>query len=290
MEQQIQYGEAAELSDLKEIQMPAPTLWPLVLALGLMLIFAGIAFHASPLSYLGALVGLIAAVGWWRIVIPHEAHEASPIDPRRRPSPIQVGARSVVRLQVGQDRHRVRIPEEIHPYSAGILGGLAGGAAMAVLACAYGLIAHGSIWYPVNLLAGVVIPSIGHETEAQLRAFDGFAFASAFVGHIVISMLVGVLYAVALPMFPKFAAVWAGVLMPLIWSVVIATLLGLVNPTLNEHISWTWFVFCQLGFGLVGGFVIARSTSIRTMQSWSLAERAFIVAPGVSREGDNSAG
>jgi hypothetical protein len=287
MEQEIQYGEAAERSDLTEIQMPAPTLWPLALAFGLMLIFAGIAFRLPVVSYLGIAIGLLSAVAWWRIVIPNEAHEACPINPLQRPSPIEVGARSVVRLQLGEDRHRVRIPEEIHPYSAGIVGGLAGGAVMAALACLYGLIAHHSIWYPVNLLAGVVIPSIGHETEAQLQAFDGFALASAFVGHVVISMLVGVLYAVALPMFPKYAAWWAGILMPLIWSGVIATLLSLVNPSLNEHISWLWFVFCQLGFGLVGGYVIARSTSIRTMQTWTLAERAFVDAPGISPEERN---
>jgi len=282
MDEKIQYGEAGERSDVTEIQMPALTLWPLVLALGVMLVFAGIAIKTSLVSYAGILFALVAAVGWWRVVIPEDQHEAAPIEANHRPSPIQVGARSVMRLQVGEESHRVRIPEEIHPYSAGVLGGLAGGAVMAALACFYGLMAHHSIWYPVNLLAGVVIPSIGHETEAQLQAFDGFALGAAFAGHMVISMLVGVLYAVALPMFPKFAALWAGIFMPIIWSGVIATVLSLVNPTLNEHISWPWFVACQLGFGLVGGFIIARSTSIRTMQSWTLAERAFVDAPGVS--------
>ena len=96
-----------------------------------MLIFAGVAIHTALVSYAGILIGLISAVGWWRIVIPDEEHEACPIDARKRPAPIQVGARSVIRLQLGEDSHRVRIPEEIHPYSAGILGGLAGGAVMA---------------------------------------------------------------------------------------------------------------------------------------------------------------
>lgn len=282
MENEIQYGEAGERSDLTEIQMPAPTLWPLILALGVMLVFAGIAVSSSLVSYVGLLIGLISTVGWWRVVIPNEEHEACPIEPNKRPTAIQVGTRSVMHLQLGEDSHRVRIPEEIHPYSAGILGGLAGGAVMAALACLYGLMAHHSIWYPVNLLAGVVIPSIGHETDAQLQAFDAFAVGAAFAGHMVISILVGVLYAVMMPMFPKFAALWAGILMPIIWSGVIATVLNLVNPSLNEHISWPWFVACQLGFGLVGGFIIARSTSIRTMQSWSLAERAFVDAPGIS--------
>ncbi len=150
---------------------------------------------------------------------------------------------------------------------------------MAALACLYGLIAQHSIWYPVNLLSGVVIPDLGSETVEQLRRFNGLAFAAAVVGHGAISILVGILYAVMLPMFPKFAPFWAGILMPVIWSGVVATTLNFINPALNSRISWPWFIVCQLGFGLVGGYVIGRSTSIRTMQTWSLAERAFLETP-----------
>ena len=222
-------------------------------------------------------------------VIPHEAHEEVPIDPALRPAPIVAEARSVMRLKAGEAGHRVRIPEEVHPYSAGFWGGLAGGAAMAALACLYGLIAQHSIWYPVNLLAGVVIPSMADASLEQLRAFNGLAFFAAFVGHGIISVLVGIVYAVMLPMFPKYAPFWAGILMPLFWSGFVATALNIVNPAMNERISWPWFVACQLGFGLVGGYVIARSTIIHTMQSWSLAERAFVEAPGVrpAREEDH---
>jgi hypothetical protein len=149
---------------------------------------------------------------------------------------------------------------------------------MAVMACIYGLIAHHSIWFPVNLLAGVVMPSIGAESAGQLSVFDGVAFAAALVGHIGLSVLVGVLYAVTLPMFPKWAFFWAGILMPLIWSGLVATLLNLINPALNSLISWPWYVACQLGFGLVCGYVIARSERIKTMQTWSLAERAHLDA------------
>jgi hypothetical protein len=119
-----------------------------------------------------------------------------------------------------------------------------------------------------------------------LRAFNGLAFAAAFVGHGTISILVGLVYAVILPMFPKYAPFWAGILMPLFWTGLVATVLNLVNPLMNERISWPWLVACQLGFGLVGGYVIARSASIQTMQSWSLAERAFVEAPGITGHGD----
>jgi hypothetical protein len=37
-----------------------------------------------------------------------------------------------------------------------------------------------------------------------------------------------------------------------------------------------WFVICQVAFGLVTGYVVARSESIETRQTWPLAARAGI--------------
>lgn len=280
MAHEIHHGEAGERTQQTHITMPAPTFWPMVFAFGITLVVAALITHWS-VGVVGFVIAFRAGLGWWRNVIPLEEHEEVPIDLVHRPAPVLVEARSVVRLKVGEDRHRVRIPEEVHPYSAGLWGGLAGGAAMAALACLYGLIVQHSIWYPINLLAGVVIPSMGNAPLEQLKAFDPLAFIAAVIGHGIISVLVGIVYAVILPMFPKYAPFWAGILMPLFWSGLVATTLNLINPVLNERISWPWFVACQLGFGLVGGYVIARSTSIKTMQSWSLAERAFVEAPGM---------
>src|SRR5579875_229114 len=280
MSHELHHGEAGERSQETHIELPAPTFWPMVFAFGITLVGAGLVTHWA-VGVVGLIITFRGILGWWHAVIPHEEHEEVPIDPALRPAPIMVEARSVVRLNVGEGHHRVRIPEEVHPYSAGIWGGLAGGAVMAGLACLYGLIAQHSIWYPINLLSGAVIPSIGLETVQQLRQFNGLAFGAACVGHIGISILVGIIYAVMLPMFPKYAAFWAGILMPLFWSGLVATALDILNPAMNGKIDWPWFVVCQLGFGLVGGYVIAHSTSIKTMQSWSLAERAFIEAPGL---------
>jgi len=274
------HGEAGERTDRPYIEMPEPTFWPMVFAFGLTLLFAGLVTQLI-VGLVGLVIAFVAVRAWWHDVIPVESHVPVSIDAAHRPEPIQAEARSVMRLQVGEARHRVSIPEEIHPYSAGIIGGLAGGGAMAFLACLYGLIAEHSIWYPINLLAGVVVPSIGNATVEQLRSFDALAFFAALVGHITISILVGIIYAAIMPMFPKYAPFWAGILMPLFWSGLIATTLEIINPALNRRISWPWFVVCQLGYGLVGGFVIARSTKIRTMQSWDFASRAFIEAPGL---------
>ncbi len=287
MSHETHHGEAAERTQETHIELPAPSSWPIVFAFGLTLLFAGLLTHWS-ISVVGFIILVRAVIGWWGDVIPHEKHEEVPIDPALRPAPVMVEARSVVRLQLGQQGHRVRIPATVHPYSAGLWGGLAGGTAMAGLAVLYGLVAQHSIWYPVNLLAGVVIPNLGDASLEQLRAFNGVAFLAALVGHLILSCLVGVVYAVMLPMFPKYAPFWAGILMPLFWSGLVATTLNVLNPAMNDRISWPWFVVCQLAFGLVGGYVIARSTSISTMQSWPIEERAFLHAPGVSepREDD----
>ena len=260
--------------------MPAPTFWPMVFAFGITLLFAGMVTHWV-VSAVGMVIAFRAAFGWWRNVIPHEEHEEVPIDPALRPAPIMVGSALGGAIESWRRRASRTHSGRSSSLLGGILGRLAGGAAMAVLAVLYGLIAQHSIWYPVNLLAGVVIPSMANAALEQLRAFNGLAFFAALIGHGVISILVGIVYAVMLPMFPKYAPFWAGILMPLFWSGLVATALNILNPALNERISWPWFVACQLGFGLVGGYVIARSTSIKTMQSWSLAERAFLEAPGV---------
>ena len=89
----------------------------------------------------------------------------------------------------------------------------------------------------------------------------------------MISILVGLLYAVSLPMFPRGATWRSGLVTPLLWSGLVASTLGMINPTLNQRIDWTWFVGSQIAFGLAASQVIARTTKIATMQSLPLAQR-----------------
>ena len=251
------------------VEMPAPSFWPMILAFGVTLLLTGIVTH-----YVVTLVGFVlsvrAAIGWWRDVIPHVRHPAD------WAVPVRTTGRSVATLRVGAAHHRMRVPERIHPYKAGLWGGIAGGAAMAILACIYGQVAHGSIWYPVNLLAATVLPEISHASDAALNQFQLVAFGVAVLVHAITSILVGVLYTVTLPMFPRRAPLWAGFIIPLFWTCLIAATLTLTNPTLNEHINWTWFIICQIAFGLVAGFVTAKTQRIDTMQNLPFIERAAI--------------
>jgi hypothetical protein len=67
-----QSGERPQLPDV--IELPAPTAWPLVLASGFTLIFAGLLTSAS-LSILGLILAVAGCAGWFREVLPRE-HES----------------------------------------------------------------------------------------------------------------------------------------------------------------------------------------------------------------------
>jgi len=187
---------------------------------------------------------------------------------------------TVARLHLGEGGHRVRIPAEIHPYSAGLKGGIVGGMAMAIVAVIYGIVAYGSPWYPINLLAAAAFPLPAHITLEELKAFHGLALVVALISHAVLSLLVGLLYAAILPMLPRHPAFWGGLMTPLVWTGLIWMVLDVVNPLLNQRIDWRWFIASQVAFGMTGGLVIARSERIETMQTWPMAARAGLETPG----------
>jgi len=103
--------------------------------------------------------------------------------------------------------------------------------------------------------------------------------------HGIISLLVGLLYAAILPMMPsRFTAFWGSFLAPVLWTALVASTLHLTNPALNAKIAWGWFIASQVAFGLITGFIVAHSKEVETAQSWPLAARAGVEAPGVMPE------
>src|SRR5258708_11865484 len=61
-----------------EIEVPASTAWPLVLAFGFTLMFAGLLTSVS-VSVLGAVLAVAGWVGWFRGVVPREPEETLPL-------------------------------------------------------------------------------------------------------------------------------------------------------------------------------------------------------------------
>ena len=266
-----------------EIKVPAPTAWPLVLAFGCTLLFAGLVTSIS-VSLLGAALSLAGSIGWFREVFPREHEEPVPVIPEH--IRIATERRAIERVPVA-DYQRAWLPVHTYPVSAGVKGGLAGSVAMAVLACAYGVLKAGSIWYPINLLAAAVYAQSLKLGPAQLYSFHADSFAIALGLHVLVSTLVGLLYGAMLPMFPRRPVVLGGLIGPVLWSALIYTILGLLNPMLESHIDWYWFVASQVGFGIVAGLVVVRQSRMLTRENLPFAMRAGVEAPGmISPHGD----
>lgn len=263
------------------IELPAPTVWPIVLGFGCTLLFAGLLTDIS-VSVLGAILSVVGCVGWFREVFPHEQEELAEIVPED--ALVATERLRVERIHVDEAVVRAWLPLETYPISAGVKGGWAGSVAMAVLACIYGLLKTGSVWYPINLLAaGIYSQSMSLE-PAQLNAFHAGPFVVAVILHGIVSTLVGLLYGAMLPMFPRRPIVLGGLIAPVLWSGLLYSILGLLNPVLESHINWFWFMSSQIGFGVVAGLVVIRQSRVPTRENLPFAVRAGIEAPGVMRQ------
>jgi hypothetical protein len=262
-----------------EIELPAPTAWPIVLAFGFTLVFAGLLTSVS-VSVLGAVLAVAGSVGWFREVLPHEKEEVVPV--AREEITIATHRRLVERVPLAEEQVRAWLPVETYPISAGLKGGLAGGVAMAVLACTYGVVSVGSIWYPINLLAAVVYSRQEARllTPEWLNSFHPVIFLIAVILHLTGSVLVGLLYGAMLPMFARRPIVLGGLVVPVLWSGLLYSTIDLLNPLLGSHIQWGWFIASQVAFGVVAGIVVVSQTRVRTRENMPFALRAGIEAPG----------
>jgi len=265
---------------MSTVELPAPTAWPIVLAFGFTLLFAGLVTSIS-VSVLGAMLAIMGCVGWFRDVLPVEKHER--ISVLDKATPVTTTRPQVARVKwMTQELHRARLPLEIYPISAGIKGGLAGSVAMAVLAVIYGIVSGHGMWYPINLLSAGFFPA--RTTIEQVAVFHWDALIVATIIHLLCSLLVGLLYGVTLPMFPRNPILLGGVIAPILWSGLLHSILEAVDPVLNQRIDWLWFVLSQIGFGVVAGIVVSRQERIRTWQYLPFAVRAGIEAPGATEE------
>ena len=60
------------------VQLPAPTVWPMVFALGIALVLAGMVTHWA-ISLLGLFLAIRAIWGWYFEVLPQEHHVSVPV-------------------------------------------------------------------------------------------------------------------------------------------------------------------------------------------------------------------
>ena len=264
------------------VHLPAPTAWPVVLALGTTFLFGGIVTTWA-VSILGLLLMVFASVGWFRNVLPRERNE----DVRVMTGIVEIKSSrtQVERLPIAES-HRKFLPIQRYTLDAGVKGGIAGGIAMIAPATIYGLIRYRSIWYAPNLMAAIAIPGWDGRSTAFLASFHAQGLFVAIGVHALASILVGLLYGAVLPMFPWRPILTAGFLAPIFWTGLLYGTLEVVSPLLNQRIDWLWFVLSQIAFGLVAGFVVNLHHRVRTHQFQSLpfSLRAGILSQGAEPE------
>jgi len=268
------------------VHLPAPTAWPIVLALGATLAAAGLVTSAG-ISLLGGLFMAAGCIGWFREVLPHEHHED--VEVIEQPISIVSSRALVERIRLSPE-HRARLPIETYPITSGIKGGIAGGVAMIVPAMLYGLIAQHSIWYPVNLLGGAGVANWSNPSTAEIAAFHWQGLLVATVIHSVTCLLVGLLYGAMLPMLPRRPVLLGGILAPVLWTGILHAFMGIINPALDERIQWGWFLISQVIYGVVAGLVVKRQAKIPTGQSLPFAARLGIEAPGLMHSRPDAGG
>lgn len=250
------------------IVMPAATAWPLVLSVGLTLVGAGLVTKLA-LSIVGGVMGLVAAVGWFREVFLPEGHvqeKPVPVEQRAREIRPQLGA--VEEMRAGMPGSRLAVPEKMHPYSAGAKGGMIGGLVMPIPALLYSLMSHHGIWYPLNLLAGMVIQLPEDILELERFRWSWFVIGTAI--HGVSSVGLGLMYGVLLPMLPNRPILWGGLVAPLLWTGAVYSFMGVLNPVMQDLVfrgpesaySFPAFVASQFIYGIVVGIVVVRSEQV----------------------------
>src|ERR1700722_19522392 len=216
--------------------LPAPTAWPMVLALGLSLMITGMVTHWV-ISLLGLVLSLRSAVGWFFEVLPHEHHVAAAV----QTEVIKISSTRTAerQLPMGAD-HRKLLPLETFSITAGIKGGCGGGVALGVSWALFGLIRFHSVWYAVNLLAAGGFISWAGESNAFLAQFHLQGLLAATAIHALTSVLIGLLYGAMLPMFPWKPILTAGFVAPFLWTGILYSALGVISPILNARIDWLW--------------------------------------------------
>jgi hypothetical protein len=246
------------------IEMPRSTAAPVVLAAGITLLAAGAALGLT-FVVVGAAVIVAGLSIWIGHLLPGRGHfHVSLAEPSPGAQAIRETPGGVERLVPGMPGYRLRLPQDVHPVSAGIKGGIAGGAAMPVPALLWGLFSGHGVWYPVNLLAGMVLPGVGKMGIADLEQFQTSLVLVALVIHIVMSVVIGLIYGVLLPTLPSVprAIAWGGLLMPILWTGASYVAMRVVNPALPDKVSWPWFILSQLIFGITMPAVVLGSRHI----------------------------
>jgi hypothetical protein len=192
----------------------------------------------------------------------------------------------VARIEV-DETHRAQLPLQTFSLGSAIKGGIAGGIAMVIPAEIYGIIRFHSVWYVVNLLGGAGVGNWVNPSMEELTHFRLSAFLTANIIQGSVTLLVGLLYGAMLPMWPRRPILLGGIIAPAIWTGLLHSVLGIINPFLADRIDWWSFAASQVIFGLVAGYTVVKLGHISQLSQVPLSVRLGVETPGLHPEHHN---
>ncbi|MEW5987264.1 MAG: hypothetical protein AB1791_11560 [Chloroflexota bacterium] len=155
-------------------------------------------------------------------------------------------------------------PEWVYPYSAGLTGGLLGGAVMALVGIVYGLISGIGVWRPVNLVAATLMRDLQTAPMESVSQFNLAALVVGLVLHLGVSIGLGVVFSFILPALPGRPLYWSWLIGPLLWVGASVAVLPFLNPVMYAHVEWISFILANVLYGLVLGWWIDRTPRVHT--------------------------
>jgi hypothetical protein len=272
-----------EISAPAAVEMPRPTAAPFVVAFGITLVASalvlGLVFLAVGVAVLVAGMGI-----WISKFLQGRGHMEETIpEASQHAQPPEGSSGGVEQLREGLPGYRFRLPLKVHPVSAGIKGGIVGGIVMPVPALLWSLYTGHGIWYPLNLLAGMVLPGVGTMASAELEQFHLSLLLPGLSIHIFLSIIVGLIYGVLLPTLPPVPRpiAWGGLLMPILWSGASYIVVNVVNPLLAPEVNWPWFVVSQFVFGITMPAVVLAARRLNPVLAGAMGGLAGAAAMAV---------
>ncbi|MDR3723094.1 MAG: hypothetical protein P4K83_01215 [Terracidiphilus sp.] len=248
----------------------------MVLGLGITLIAAGLITHVT-IAVLGLLLSAMAAIGWFRNVLPHEQSETVTVA-------VSAPAEAT---ESPRQMHTPAIERPTYSFSSGVEAGLAGGVAMAAVATVFSWVKFHSLWYGINLLAAGSFIGWTDATDSFLSQFHPQGLLVALAIHAMVSVLVGLLYGAMLPIFPRKTLITAGLIAPILWSGLAYSMIQHVSPILSDRMDWWWFVASQVAYGLTAAFVIHLRVQVRSAEFQALP---FNTRAGLHTDGGRHSG
>jgi len=158
--------------------------------------------------------------------------------------------------------HEVIWPEWVYPYPAGLLGGLFGGVAVALVGAGYGLISGIGLWRPINLVAATVLRDMQTQSLETLSQFNLLALILGLMIHAALAIGLGEVFSFILPALPGRPLYWGPVIGPLLWVGANVAALPIINPVMAANVHWPSFALANILYGLVLGWWIDRTPMI----------------------------